>query len=167
MEFYVPAISANYFQFYEESEILIARLVPGTYEYVDKELFKYITWEGPDEISYYKSSGTEEKASNKDYLFIKGEFSIEYVIPKVLPGIYEMRLQAEATYAENATIEIYLDGKKMGSNFNLTSGGSSTWPYYQFKLGIVEFTNYEAHTISIQTLIPGEFKWDFVAFVPN
>ena len=167
MEFYVPQISDNYFQFFEEPEILAARLVPGTYEYVDKDLFQYLTWEGPDEIVYYKSASTEEKASNKDYIFIKGDFTIDYVVPKVLPGIYQMRLQAEATYAENATIEVFLDGKKMGSNFNLTSGGSATWPYYNIKVGIVEFTRYEEHTVSIQTLIPGEFKWDFIGFIPN
>ncbi len=167
MEFFIPEISVRYFQFFEEPEILSARKVAGTYEFVDKDLFQYISWEGPDEITYYKSFSTDEKANSGDYIFIEGEFIINYVVPKVLPGLYEMRLRTEATYPGNATIEVYLDGKKMGSNFNLTSGGTAAWPYYTIKTGIVEFTRYEEHTISIQTLIPGEFKWDWVAFFPK
>ncbi len=167
MEFFVPNIKPVYFQFYEEPEIYEVRNISGTYEFVDKDLFHYITWEGPDEIVWFKSSGSELKSSNGDYLEIDGDFTLDYVIPKVLPGVYEMQLRVEATYARNSTIEVFLDGNKIGSNYNLTSGGTTTNPYYTIKLGIVEFTRYEEHTIGIQSLIPGRFNWDWVSFIPK
>ena len=166
MEFFTPNSSEITLQFREEAVIKSAEGVPGTYPFKDEALFKFISWDGPDQIIYYKSSSGNGALRN-DYLEIAGDFIIDYKIPKVLSGSYSTQLRAEATITRNATIEIFLDGKKMGSNYNLTSGGTAQNPYKTFQLGLVEFTRYEEHTISVQSLIPGEFKWDFVRFSPS
>jgi len=139
----------------------------GTYPFADKDEFYFISWDGPEEITYYNYSNTAEKNnSEEDFLFINGDFSIDYVIPRILPGSYRMSIKAEAYFSRNAMIEVYLDGNKIGSNLNLTTGGDSDEPFNSFELGIVEFTVYEEHTVSIRSLISGEFKWDFVSFNP-
>lgn len=167
LNMHLPEISDNYFMFYEEPVIQKVRNIGGTYEFEDKDLFKFMSWEGPDILTYYKSSGTAISASNNDYLLIEGDFILEYEIPKVLPGVYQMSLRVEATNFRNATIEVFLDDIKIGSNYNLIDGGTANNPYTRINVGTVTFNKYESHTIRIQSLIPGVFNWDWVAFIPK
>ena len=167
MEYYLPRRTERVFQFLEDPLIQEKGKVAGRYEFVDPEQFEVLRWEGPEEILYIKSSSSGEKASNLDYLQIEGNFSIYYTMPRILPGIYRMELRTEATNPENATVEVYLDGRKIGSNFNLTSGGTANYPYYNFDIGSVELAAYTGHTIRIKTLIPGLMIWDYVRFIPK
>jgi uncharacterized surface protein with fasciclin (FAS1) repeats len=174
MEFYVPVIAERSFQFYEEPEINKVRNTPGTYYFFeeDKEKLEVIDWTGPKQIKYFKSSSSSELAAAGDYIEIEGNFIINYTIPKILPGRYNFFLRAHAlnNNNEHATILIYIDGKRMSGNYNLNSGGSSTAPYNVnndwrgYEIGIVEFSNYTEHTITVETLIPGKFIWDYVGF---
>ena len=75
-----------------------------------------------------------------------------------------MRIKSEASNNENATIQVYLDGKRMGSSFDLTAGGN---PYDNFLVGNIEFLVYETHVVKVSALLPGKFFWDYVQFVPN
>jgi len=167
MEFFIPKISPVYLQFYEEPEINSIKNIPGTYPFADKDLFYFISWDGPDEIGYFKSSTAIASVSDNDYLFINGDFSIDYVIPKILPGSYTLGIKAASISPRNATVEVYLDGNKIGSNYNLTQGGTAEKPFQIYDVAVVEFTGYEEHTVSIHSLIPGDFKWDFVSLVPK
>ena len=175
MEFYTPRLSERTFQFYEEPEINNLRNQPGTYYFLEEEQdeLEVISWTGPKEISYYKTSGTSEPAANNDYLEIDGNFVIDYTMPKILPGRYTLYVRANGYNRSNehATIIVYIDGKRMSGNFDLNNGGSSNNPYAinedwnGYKIGLVEFTKYTEHTITIESLIPGKFIWDQVRFM--
>lgn len=166
LEVFLPGLSPVTFQFYEEPEIQKVRSTSGTYEFNDQSLYQFLKWEGPEELVYYKSTGAATGAINNDYLIITGDFSLEYIFPKVLPGKYQLILQVETTNSKNATIEVYLDGNKIGSNYNLTSGGTTTNPFKAFVVGAIEFTEYEQHSLRIESLVPGLLSWDFVKFNP-
>ena len=167
MEPFKPNLSTRTFQFYEEEEIVLASKQSGTYEFVDKDDFSVISWTGPDEIEYVKSSSSEEKAINKDYLRIEGRFTLDYTMSKILPGRYQVILKAHAWNGANATIQVFLDGQRKGGNLNLTTGGDSGNPYKEYVVGGVEFSSYTEHHVSINALIPGIMIWDYIRFVPE
>lgn len=161
-----PNRSVRTFQFYNEEQITISSRQYGSYEFLDSEDFAVINWTGPDKIEYIKSQSSDERAYNKDYILIEGRFSIEYEIPKILPGKYLVKIRTNAVKSGNATIQVYLDDRRKGGNFDLTKGGNSNNPYYDFVLGEVDYSKYTDHKIRIETLIPGEMIWDYVRFEP-
>ena len=97
---------------------------------------------------------------------IDGDFEINYRIPKIMMGKYAVRMRANRNSPENATIQVFIDGKKVGGNINLTLGGSSSNPYDggPFTLGNIEFSNTQRHTVTVRSLIPGRFIWDLIQF---
>jgi len=64
-------------------------------------------------------------------------------------------LCAHAYNLDNATIQIYIDGKKVGSNYDLSSGGNNNYPYHEFNVGTIELAKYSEHQITVVSLIPG------------
>ena len=157
-----PGRTTKTFQFYEENAINELKNVTGEHV-LDLESMELLHWEGIDYFTYVKSA-TSISATNNDYVEVKGNFTIEYTIPKVQPGKYEIRIKSESFDKENATIQVYLDGNRLGSSFDLTTGGN---PYRTFTVGNIEFLQYEAHLIKVTSLIPGKFTWDYVQFIPN
>lgn len=174
LNFKIPSNSSRSFQFYEEPEIDKVRNVAGTYYFLeeDQDELEVISWKGADQIKYFKSSSSSEKASNSDYLEIDGNFIVNYTIPKILPGRYNFFIRANSynNNNEHATILIYIDGKRLKGNYNMNLGGTSSDPYTINKnwngheIGVVEFSIYQEHTITIESFIPGKFIWDRVAF---
>jgi uncharacterized surface protein with fasciclin (FAS1) repeats len=178
MEYYTPAISQRTFQFMEEPELIALMNSPGSYFFDDndQDLFEVLSWVRSDFLLYYKSSSSLEPAFGGDYISLKGNFKIEYTIPKILPGKYAMYIRAHAYNRNNehATINVYLDGKKMGASFDLNvSGESASDPFRVnnawegFNVGQVELTKYMSHVVTIETLIPGIMIWDLVRFIPD
>lgn len=165
LELYRPGRSRRTFEFYEEPLINQVRNEAGTYIFTDPEEFTELYWTDAEDLTYIKSSASSEKANNKDYIIIAGDFEFSYTIPKILPGTYGMQLKVNTASGSNATIQVYLDGKKIGGNLNLTTGGaSSSNPYRVKNMGVIEFGKYEEHTLTIRTLIPGALILDFVRF---
>lgn len=162
MEPYTPRSVERTFQFYEEPLINTARQDPGTYLFDDPGEFEVIKWHGVEEISYVKSSSNISGVWNDDYLEIEGEFSISYEIPKILPGIYMMKIRTNAEDDSNAIIQVFFDGKRVGGNIDLTTGNN----FISYDIGQLSFVNYEKHHLEIQTLIAGRLTWDAVQFVP-
>lgn len=163
MEVRKPGRTQKTYQFFEEPKINTLSKTPGEYELIDPELMEVLKWTGPESVTYFKS-GSGLQANNNDYIEIVGNFTIQYTTPKILPGKYLFEINAESNNSENATIQIYFDGKRMGSSFNLTTGGNS---YKTFAIGSVDIQNFETHEIKITTLLPGIFKWDFARFTPE
>jgi uncharacterized surface protein with fasciclin (FAS1) repeats len=161
MDPYRPRPREYVFQFYEDPIIYAASQRPNTYEFEDPEKFEKINWQGVKQIKYVKLATTSE-FNNDDYIEIEGEFSITYEIPKILPGAYKLQITANASYYNNAFIQVFLDDKRVGGNINLTSGQS----YYTYDINQISLVNYEKHLLRIQTLIPGRFTWDCVIFKP-
>ncbi len=167
MELFKPGRTQRTFQFYEDPEIKAIQNSPRQYIFKTKDMddFIYLKWSGLDELSWVKSGSSFERASNQDYIYVDGDFSITYEIPQVLPGRYGFQIRANSADQKNATIQVFLDGKRIGSNVNLTTGGSGGGnPYRLFNLGIIELTKYEKHVIEVRSLIPGRFTWDYTRF---
>lgn len=163
MEVKTPGRTQRTFQFYNEPIIDDLEKVAGEYDLIDPETMEVIYWIGPESIKYFKSDDSFS-ANNNDYIEIDGNFSIDYTIPRILPGKWIVEIKAESSNDANATIQVYVDGKRMGSSFDLTSGGR---PYKTFSVGTAEFLTYDTHTITISSLLPGKFIWDFVRFSPE
>ena len=163
MEVKTPGRTTRTFEFYNEPLINELKKVAGEYDLVDPQTKEVLDWTGPESIKYFKSDDSFPANSN-DYIEIKGNFSIEYTIPSILTGKWKVEIRAESSNDANATIQVYVDGKRMGSSFDLSSGGN---PYKTFSVGTVEFLTYEPHTVTINSLLPGNFKWDIVKFSPE
>ena len=165
LELFRPGRSTRTFQFYEEPQIAKVRNIFSVNEFVDPEMFEVITWTGPENIVFAKVTG--DRANNNDYLLIKGNFSITYTIPKIIPGKYSVTLKAHSISQNNATIRVFIDEKKIGGNLDLTTGGTAANPYKVYTLGSLEFSSYSDHTITVTSLIPGQFLWDYISFIPE
>ncbi len=176
MEFHIPSNSVQTFQFFEAPGINQLRNTPGTHVFFEDEQdeLEVISWTGPDEVSYYKTSSNSEKALNRDYLEISGNFRISYTMPKILPGQYDLYVRTNGYNRNNehATILVFIDGQQLGGTINLNSGGTSNNPYdindgQGYLAGSVEFSRYLEHTVTLETFIPGRMQWDFVRFIPK
>lgn len=165
LELFRPGRTTRNFQFFEEPQIAAVRSIYNVHEFVDVEKFEVISWTGPENIAYAKVAG--ERASNEDYLLIKGIFTINYTIPKIIPGRYRITMNAHSLSQNNATVRVFIDGKKIGSNIDLSTGGTTANPYKVYTLGSLEFSSFSEHLVRVESLIPGQFMWDYIAFIPE
>jgi uncharacterized surface protein with fasciclin (FAS1) repeats len=166
MKLYRPRPSTRTFSFYEEDVISEASNIPRMYifEENDQSKFDYISWSGVEELIYVKSSNIE--AYGDDYIFLNGDFVINYQIPKILPGEYQIQIRAQTTYSSNATLWIYLDGKKVGGSIDLTRGPDKWGNEYNWlDVGTISFDEYQSHEVKVEALINGSFYWDQIRFV--
>lgn len=155
--------SINY-QFYENSFINDHKNEPGIYYIEDNEILPYIEWSGSD-LNYIKSQ-ENNRAWDRNYLEISGDFEISYEIEPSIPGQYNLLIRAHAFDKGNAILEVYIDGKKVGGLLNLTTGGTAGSPFQNLFAGTVNFDKYESHIIELKTLIPGRLQWDGVIIEP-
>ena len=171
MSLYRPSQSDTYFEFRGEADINTAfKLENIEVEFTQDDDFEILTWTGPDILEYVRNVQSEgERARYKDYIRIEGNFTIDYIIPRIWPGEYEMSIRANADNTDNAIIQVFLDGVRMGGNLELSAGVPelSKKPYEEFRVGVVEFNEYKEHVVSIKSLIPGIFIWDYVRFIPE
>lgn len=163
----VPSRANVTYQFYEESVIWsYYQLGEGSFLIEDPELLNNIQYTGSD-LSYeiIKEDGDDiTNAWNNDYLILDGDFSISYTTPQIVAGRYTVFLGAEAFNSENALVEVFIDGKKIGGLIDLTSLGNQDNPFQQIRLGNVDFKSYSSHKVEIRPLIPGRFLWDYIRF---
>ena len=155
------------FEFWEEPLINEYRQKPGTYLIEDKEALFNIKWEGAD-LSFVEMGEQPSwmGAWGFDYLQIEGDFKISYEIPRIVQGKYRVFLGADAYSESNALVEVYIDGKKVSSIIDLTTGGSANVPFVEKELGTIDLKKYEIHKVEVIPLIPGRFLWDHIRFQP-
>jgi uncharacterized surface protein with fasciclin (FAS1) repeats len=161
----IPSKAIVLFEFLEEIQLQEYSRKSGSYLIEDEKMLDFVNWSGAD-LYYYKSYDESERASNKDYLQIEGNFTISYTVPKIVQGKFDVFLGADSFGEQNAIVELFMDGIKLGGIIDLTKGGYSTNPYLQIKVGSADFKKYDAHTVTIKSLIPGRFKWDYIRFEP-
>lgn len=161
----IPSRSIVTYEFYDESALEEYRRKGGSYLIENENLMYNVKWTGA-KLYYVKSFDESERAWSRDYLQMDGDFTISYQIPKIIQGKYNVFLGADGFSSANALVEMYVDGTKLGGLIDLTRGGSSSWPYVQYKVGSVDFKKYASHTITIKSLIPGRFRWDYIRFEP-
>lgn len=165
LELQNPSRTRVTLQFREEPVINSLRGSEGTFRLDDyREYMLRLDWTA-DELFYVKE-GAESNASNDDYLLAEGDFSIRYTIPRIVQGKYDLILRANAFYLNNALVEVYVDGKKIGSTVDLTRGANASSPFSGKTVGTIIFNNYREHVIEIKSLIPGRLSWDYIRFDP-
>jgi uncharacterized surface protein with fasciclin (FAS1) repeats len=161
-----PSRAIQTFEFYEEPVLNEYRKEPGEYLIEDTSSLNYIHWKGAD-LTFVEAGENLISAWGGDYLFIDGDFSISYTIPKLVQGNYTVLLGADGWNTRNALIQLYIDGKNVGGLIDLSAaGGSSDSPFVQIELGTINFLKYDSHTIEIKSLIPGRLAWDYIRFEP-
>lgn len=160
-----PSRAQQIFEFYNEPFFSELRLEAGEYLIEDSAALQVIKWSGTD-LFFVKSADENSPAWSGDYLYLDGDFSISYTIPKIVQGSYTVFLRVDAANQLNALVEIFVDGKKIGGNIDLTTIGDPSNTLEDIELGDVNFLKYEQHVILIKTLIPGRFIWDYIKFVP-
>ncbi len=157
-----------YFEFYEEQLFNQYRTEGGEFLIEDKALLSTVTWTGGnDHLVFVKSEDESNAAWNRDYVVMEGDFTITYKLPRIVQGNYDLSIRAHAFSSENALVEVFFDGVKIGGLIDLTTGGTSSNPYVMFSLGTVSLISYEPHEITVRSLIPGNFNWDVVNFKPT
>jgi uncharacterized surface protein with fasciclin (FAS1) repeats len=158
-------VADQYFEFNEEPLFNLYRQEGGEYLIEDNNLLSTITWTGGnDELVFVSTDDESERAWNKDYIMMQGDFSISYTLPKIVPGSYTFSIRAHAYSEQNALVEVFFDNVKIGGLIDLTSGGNSNDPYIKIELGTVTLLGYESHVVTVKSLIPGNFYWDVVLF---
>lgn len=158
-----PTLSTQDFQFLEEAVINKLSQKPGEYLFEDDSEFNYIKFKG-SELVYFKNSDINEDAWNDDYIYMAGDFEFSYTIPKLVQGEYQLVLWANCLYSNNALVEVYVDGVKIGGLVDLTTGGSAGDPFRDKVVGKVTFFKYESHVVTIKSLVPGYFFLDAIRF---
>jgi len=160
-----PTRAIQTFEFYEEPLLNEYRMEAGDYLIEDSSSLNLIKWSGTD-LFFIETGDETSSAWGGDYLFIEGDFSVSYEIPKLVQGAYSVFLGADAFYQMNALVEVSIDGKVMGGLIDLATGGSSGSPFARIKLGTIDFLKYEKHKIEVRSLIPGRLCWDYIRFEP-
>jgi uncharacterized surface protein with fasciclin (FAS1) repeats len=160
-----PTRASQYFQFSEEPLFEELGRNVGTFFVQDPAELVNLSFSGSD-LYYVKQALSESVTWNADYIAIEGDFEIEYRLPKIVEGKYKVILGAHSLSQDNALVEVFIDGKKVGGLINLTKGGYQSWPFIDTQVGNVNFTRYEAHTVVIKSLVPGVFLWDRIGFEP-
>jgi len=160
-----PSRANKYYQFHEELLLNKYKEEVGEYLIEDTTALQRINWEGAD-LFFVQLADESGSAWSDDYLQIEGDFKITYTIPKIVQGKYTVYLNAEAYNQDNALVEVYIDGKKIGGLIDLSYGGSGNNPFGRKELGTIDFIVYSEHTIRIESLIPGRFLWDYIQFEP-
>jgi len=166
MEQQQPSRARQNYEFWDEPYINQLRQEIGTFLIDDRDALLNINWSEGSDLFFVELGDQESSAWGNDYLQIDGDFTITYEIPQIVQGKYEVYLRAEAFNERNAVVEVFIDGKKLGSSVDLTTGGSASNPFQNIELGTIDFKRYSRHTVEIRPLIPGRFLWDVIYFVP-
>ncbi len=153
---YRPRLETVRFNFREDQIISELFKVRIPHVLTRETPFNLISWTGPPEMLYVRGSG------ENDHLEIEGDFTLSYQTPRILPGRYRVIIRANSNYAGNAIVEILIDGRKLGANLMLTTGGAFT----DHTIGTVDFSNYLSRLITVRNVSPGRFTWDYIEFVP-
>jgi hypothetical protein len=143
------------FEFNEEQLFIQYREEGGEFLIEDPSLLTTLTWTGGnDQLIFAKSEDASNTAWGDDYIVMEGDFSVSYTLPSIIQGDYDLSIRAHAYNSDNALVEVFFDGVKVGGLVDLTSGGTSTDPYIEIDLGSVSIVNYEPHVITVKSLIP-------------
>lgn len=163
---YRPGLKEIDINFYNEPKIDELKTYKGTFLILEEDL-KNISLVGRDYLLYTCSSSNINAVENNDYITLSGDFEMTYTTQKVLAGLYKISIVADRDNNNNAMIQIYLDGEKVGGLVDLTKGSdyrSSFSPY--FVLDNVQFKENGTHEIKIKTIRPGRLNLDRLILTP-
>jgi uncharacterized surface protein with fasciclin (FAS1) repeats len=125
--------------------------------YDGQNTFKYIKWDA-EFLQYYLKTG--HYLMDDDCLNLMGHFWVEITTPKIRKGKYE--LSTFMFFGGWSVTAWYIDGVYLGQ----LDPADGSWGGPPLKVGDVEFTETESHTIRLESLVPGGLFWDYVKFTP-
>lgn len=160
-----PNTATQTYEFWDEPLFNEYRQTPGVYLVEDTASLYHFTWYGAD-LSFVETGDPEHPAWGGDYILMDGDFIIKYEVPKLVKGIYTVDMRVDNVAGTNALVEVYIDGKKVGGLFDLSTGGNTSYPFAWVEIGTINFVKYESHTFEVRSLIPGTFSWDVLRFSP-
>jgi len=149
------------FQFYNE---------PVIQENIRGERVSPLEFSDPDEMIYLYWTSIESiyhlvginGPKDDDCLFMYGNFTLEYTTPNVASGAYEIVLRINKGN-QAPQIKLFIDGIQQQSIVDLALGRSG---YREVAFGERLFEDFGPHTIRIETVVGGEFYWDWIQFRP-
>ncbi len=160
-----PSRATMNFEFWDEPYFNRFRNLLGEFPIEDPSLLSVVDYSGED-LYYVKRTAEETNAWSRDYIMINGDFSVSYRLPRIVQGRYRVFLRADRYNTQNAVVEVFVDGVKIGGVIDLSTGGSANNPFQNTLVGTIDFTRYETHVVTVRALIPGNFKWDLIRFEP-
>ncbi len=161
-----PTRATQTFQFWEEPYLTQYRQIIGTHLIENPSLLSVIDYTGED-LYVVKMGEGEVNAWNQDFLEISGDFSISYNLPRIVQGRYRVILRADRLSEDNAVVEVFVDGAKIGGLVTLHNPNQNpNNPFGDITIGTIDFSTYSTHVVTIRALIPGQFRWDWVRFEP-
>lgn len=134
--------------------------------YDNPNYFDRLNWFDTDKgVIEYKYDTGVSGITGKDYLEMSGLFTIEYKTDKLLAGKYEVFINVDNTYSQNATIQCYLNNIKVGGLLNLKNTiGSGNKTFKRVSLGTYIFSRTQVHELKVEAFIPGRFSWNYIEF---
>jgi len=159
---YIQKPSGAYeFQFYNEPLIQenMGNEAVSPLEFNNPSEMVSLSWTGIESIYYMAGING---ADDQDCLFMFGNFTLEYTTPNVASGAYEIWLRIDKD-AQAPQIKLYIDGIQQQSIVDLTLGRMNWRPV---PFGIRRFDDFGPHTIKIETVVGGQFYWDWIQFRP-
>lgn len=167
-----PSRANQVYEFFDRPLFEEYQMVAGSYLIEDSTLLNSMSYSG-SELVYIKYSEEENvNAWSDDCIQLNGDFTFSFTVPPIVQGSYKVHLAAYfySPEKENAVIEVYIDGKKIGGTVDLSNepstNASKENPFGSKELGTVNFIKYAPHVITIKSLIPGTFSGDFIRFEP-
>ena len=159
---YLPGRKTVTYQFYEEPIINAIKNYEGSYLISTDEL-EFINLTGSSRLTYTKSTTDVPGASSRDYITLSGDIDFSFVTTKILSGRYQLKLVLERGASNFASVQSFVDDKKVGVVIDLTKDSRT---FRTFTVGTVEFSEYSTHVVRISTVIPGYVSIDRIIFEP-
>lgn len=164
-----PTPRSQYYEFTNEPIFDTYYKEDATYIIDDHSLLTKFTWTDDVDFYYYKGPEINQTWNDGlpfrgDFVYLYGDFEVSYETPKIVQGQYSLRMDVICAYASNATVEVYVDGVKVGGLLDMTTESASQL-FREKTIGDVRFLKYESHIITVKTIIPGEFYWDRLKFI--
>lgn len=149
------------FQFYNEPVILENKgnSAVSPLELSDPSQLVYFDWTGVESIYYFVGI---DGPKDKDCLFTFGNFTMEYETPNISSGEYEIIIRVnKGSHAPQ--IKLFIDEIQQKSIVDLTLGRTG---FRAVSFGTRLFEEFGSHRIRIETVVGGEFYWDWIQFKP-
>lgn len=164
LELFKPSAGIITYHFHSEPVIDELKNSDGRYVFEDPGGFQVLNWEGTKNLFYVVGIEAVE-AWEDDFIEVSGPFIFTFTTPKIFPGKYNFQIRVHSQDYDNAVIQMYLDGKRIGTSINLKSANGNN-DFVTYTIGSVDFLDYSSHEIKINTLIPGTMKLDMIRFEP-
>ncbi len=160
---YLPARKDVSIDFYLEPILKTYENTEGSFRILDEDL-KFISFIGTRGLIHTKLSASE---GGNNYIEVYGDVDFIYKTPKILAGRYNFRVLLKRGISTYASIQGYVDDKKVGVVIDATQGGfNGVVNFGTYTLGTVEFSEFTTHTVKLSTVIPGYMLIDRIIFEP-